>query len=288
VKRAKEDLTTRYLLGALPDAERDEFEKKYLADDAAYEELLLAEDQLIDAFVRDELSAEERELFERQFIVSPIRRERVEFARALMSPEIDPLLMPSEAQPQSFGHRSYGKPAFSTWAQRLAWVGAALIGFLIVVSSWFFFENRRLNRDLVRVQSEKPVIENKKQASGSQQDRPSVPVTGPLSLVLTPGLSRDSAQLPGVKLSQGIDTLSLQLELEGVATNSTYRATVETPEGKEVWSRSGLPRRERAGGSGSILIEIPAAVLVPGDYVVTLRAGRTPEEIADYHFRVLR
>lgn len=72
-----------YLLGALPEREQQQLEQKYMVDDTEFEELLAAEDDLLDAYVRGELSSTQRKQFETHFLVSPRRQKRLEFARAL-------------------------------------------------------------------------------------------------------------------------------------------------------------------------------------------------------------
>jgi hypothetical protein len=73
----------RYLLGTLSENERIRMEESFFADDARFDELELAEDQLIDAYVRNELPGEERQQFESQLRASPRLVERVHFASAL-------------------------------------------------------------------------------------------------------------------------------------------------------------------------------------------------------------
>lgn len=73
----------RYLLGDASDEEKIRLEEEFFGDDTFFEQLLAVEDDLIDAYVQGELSASDRERFERSFLTTPRRRERVEFARAL-------------------------------------------------------------------------------------------------------------------------------------------------------------------------------------------------------------
>lgn len=72
----------RYLLGISPPAERERIESEYFEDDIAFQQMLSAEDDLIDAYGSSELAAEERWRFERSFASSVRGRERVRFARA--------------------------------------------------------------------------------------------------------------------------------------------------------------------------------------------------------------
>src|SRR6476619_2765400 len=75
------ETTRRYLLGTLSDEERDRFEEMYFSDDAAFDEVEIAEGELIDRYVRGELSKPDRAQFESVVARSPRLVERVEFAR---------------------------------------------------------------------------------------------------------------------------------------------------------------------------------------------------------------
>ena len=72
----------RYLLGLSTPAEREHIESEYFADEDAFQEMLTAEDDLIDAYAGSELAGEERRRFEKSFVSSLRGRDRVQFARA--------------------------------------------------------------------------------------------------------------------------------------------------------------------------------------------------------------
>ena len=71
----------RYFLGSLSEEEKATLEEKYFSDDTAYEDMQIAEDELIDQYVRAELSNEDSERFAAMVAQSPRLAERVEFAR---------------------------------------------------------------------------------------------------------------------------------------------------------------------------------------------------------------
>jgi hypothetical protein len=73
----------RYLLGRLPEDEQTGFEEQLLESEALFESLKEVESELIDEYVGDTLSADDRLQFELYFLTQPERRARVEFARAL-------------------------------------------------------------------------------------------------------------------------------------------------------------------------------------------------------------
>ena len=75
------ELLKSYLLGAASAAEREAVEELYLSDDSSVGELLRAEDDLIDDYVRETLTPGERALFEKNFLCTADRRKRLESVR---------------------------------------------------------------------------------------------------------------------------------------------------------------------------------------------------------------
>src|SRR5215470_10491503 len=71
-------LLTRYLLGDLPPAEKDQLEENYFVDDDLFVELLDAKDQLISDYLGGQLSPGDRERFERRFLTMPGCQSEVE------------------------------------------------------------------------------------------------------------------------------------------------------------------------------------------------------------------
>ena len=78
-----DELLVRYHLGELSPEERDAVEARYFADDAFHEQVLAAEEELIDSYLRGELSTNQRAHFEGWFLRIGDRLEKLEFARAL-------------------------------------------------------------------------------------------------------------------------------------------------------------------------------------------------------------
>jgi hypothetical protein len=74
----------KYLLKELSEAESIEFEEQYFENQDLFEQLLVVEDELIDDYVRGVLPKEIKERFEKYFLTTPKRQQRVEFARVLL------------------------------------------------------------------------------------------------------------------------------------------------------------------------------------------------------------
>lgn len=79
----KTDMLTRFLLGDLPEDERARVEDSFLGDGELFEQLLDAENDLVDDYVADRLGAGERERFERNYLPLPEHREKVAAAKFL-------------------------------------------------------------------------------------------------------------------------------------------------------------------------------------------------------------
>src|SRR5882762_4306650 len=72
----------RYLLGQLNDRARQEIEQQLILDENLFEELLVAEDEIIDAYLNGKLNADDRGAFERHFLATPERQEKLKFGRS--------------------------------------------------------------------------------------------------------------------------------------------------------------------------------------------------------------
>ena len=77
--------STEYLLGALPEAETERLDELSITDDEFAESLQAAEMDLVDAYVLGELTGADLERFKTHYLASPLRREKVEFAKVLQS-----------------------------------------------------------------------------------------------------------------------------------------------------------------------------------------------------------
>lgn len=82
-KNDDQNTVRRYLLRQLSDAEQQAVELRLLGDDELSEELDIVEDELIDEYLNDELSKDERMRFEGDFLASPERKRKLASGEAL-------------------------------------------------------------------------------------------------------------------------------------------------------------------------------------------------------------
>jgi len=111
-----------------------------------------------------------------------------------------------------------------------------------------------------------------------------------MTLRLVPGVSRSADPAPStLRLSSSSDIVRLQVELwTRTPMASGYAVSIRTPEGREVWSHKIDTVSSLA--SGKLLnVDVPAALLVSGDYLLTVVGGGPPDQVIDdYVFRIYR
>jgi hypothetical protein len=104
----EEEILRNYLLGNLLPEEQSQVEERLFLDREYFQSLQVAEDDLIDDYVYEELSTAERERFEAYYLSTPDRYEAVRLARALKSyisnnaQAVAPAVEPAPAPKTSF------------------------------------------------------------------------------------------------------------------------------------------------------------------------------------------
>jgi hypothetical protein len=317
----------RYLLGTLSEEERAHLEEGYFSDDGKFEELEIAEDELIDRYVRGELSKSDQERFEITLAGSPRVMERVQFARMwkdkLATSKVEPLdvaspvtsLRETPREPTNWWNKLFGLSSGSR-TPRLAIafsVLLVLLGGTGVLSGWLRLreESRRLSaqqaaleqrqRELdkqaadLKAQAEQLAKQLSPQPSPSAEPSPPkqvdelspAPTRPVFAFTLSPGSVRGGG---GRDFKIPTDAVNVQVSLEVRDTDyASYRATVNR-DGRRVSSSPFLPLQRSASG-GRITFNIPAKLLSPADYTISLD-GRTSagqiDSVEDYSFRIIK
>ncbi|HEV2861122.1 MAG TPA: hypothetical protein VGX48_08960 [Pyrinomonadaceae bacterium] len=292
----------RYLLGEMSDAERSELERAYFEDPRLFEQLVQAENELVDAYARELLPPERCERFERHYLTHPARRERARFARslaaALESRGVPPAAAPARAEP--FWRRLLG----SLSRPKLAWAFSASLLLVCAVAVWFYTGAERRPREPAGAEratrepdggeSRRPVndsgIETAREpeavSAEKKKARPSptpgakaAPVVA--TLVLTAGGTRSAEAAPPavLPLAASTEKVSLRLNLRE-ADYRSYSAVLRRAGGGEVFSwRRVTPKAAKSGAT--ITFAMPARRLTEGDYVLTLKGTGDAGEVED-------
>lgn len=264
------DRLFRYLLGELPEQEQEQLEQQYFSDSDCFAQVASAEDDLIDLYVMGGLAARDRARFETHFLAGNAeRRNKVAFARSLRR-----YVTAQAPQPE---REPWWKAILGPFTlPRLAFAGMAASVVLIALFS------------LKPKPGQAPVNETAKQVQSAPV--PAVPAPHEEKLIakavpipmfeLSPILERGAGKGVTVRPGQA-SAVRLRLPLEQ-AEWDTYSVTLETVEGRAVWTRQGMKATGKA-----LVAQVPSNLLVPGDYVVRVngRTGQGPSEsVADYAF----
>src|SRR5690349_5374642 len=143
-----EKLIARYLLGDLPEEQQVAIEDRAFADKDYLALVTAVENDLIDEYVRQELSPTERQQFERQFLASTARRKRVEFAQALARiPERTVVSEPAKWRSSLYAFISGLNPA-----AKFAVVAVMLL--LLAGGAWLLTATLRLRSQLTQLQAQ--------------------------------------------------------------------------------------------------------------------------------------
>jgi hypothetical protein len=259
-----------YLLGQLDQTSLTQIEQELLTSATLYDEILLAEDELTDQYLANELSEEERRSFETHFLSSPERLQKLRFARAFRryvgeageslqdatSGSVKPAPTPFKPIAKKSGLLSFLPVQNPIAAYALA--AAVVIGFIGI--SWIAFNSLK----------------------------PPPRGSGKLLIVsLTPGLTRENGEIKSFAVAADTDSVQLNLELPANEFPG-YQAELLTGERESLLVKADL-RPESIDGKGFINFTIPAALLKRNDYRVRL-SGRTAtgtyEPLSSYTFRV--
>ena len=157
-KSSNEELIARYLLGDLPEQEQERVEDRAFSDQQYLQEILAAENDLIDEYVRGGFSGSERRQFEGRFLASPGRQQKVEFARALAKVTPESVVTEEATRPAIVRAPTHWWDSLIAFlrgphlALKFSLAAAAL--FFAVAGSWLAVETARLRAQVARLEAE--------------------------------------------------------------------------------------------------------------------------------------
>jgi hypothetical protein len=165
----------RYLLGELSEDEAKRFEELCFTDDRIFEELLVAEGEVIDAYVNESLPAPGRRHLEKRLNKSQRLRDRLAFARTFAGAVPDIQLEELPVAPAELPSRNASPPIASlAWWRRLftdsperrpTWTMAlaACVIFVLLGGAIVIVQSVRLSRESQRLVAERTAIERERE-----------------------------------------------------------------------------------------------------------------------------
>ena len=248
-----------YLLKELPEDDLERFEDECFAQEDWPTEIDPVEKDMIDAYLRGELTPERRQRFERDYLTTEARQERVSMAAALLR-HIDEYGAASKASVAT-------PPTGQTWAERFRafWASqtsasraatAVAVVAIIAGALWLSFFRAPSPRTFATLTL---TISNNNRAEGAQASR--------------------------VKLTPNADALKISLTLPQQSPPAErYRVELENDNGET----KAVEVAEK--DAQSVLIVIPAAQLARGQYALRLFAIRpdgTEQRISGGYFFIV-
>lgn len=299
----------QYLLGQLEDTEQRQLEERLMTQDDLFQQVQVLEDELIDEYLKNALSAQDRADFEKHFLSAPERRQKLRFAESFRSYV-------------ATAHEGTGKqPSKSSFWQTL-WAGlrtlapalrygfAALLVGVLVGGLRMASTIQRLNTQVAQIRTEKGSLQEREQQLQQQLEeqrrrsqeleqqlaltqapghkRPETSLST-LAVVLTAGLVRDSGTSNRLTITADTHLVELRLELADPKYDN-YRVVLQDGEGSEIRAVN-KAKPQRLGSNQYIIVTLAAKDLPTDDYLLKLSgASKTGEldPITSYSVSVRR
>ena len=277
----------RFLLGQLPPAEQGRIEELAFENPQTFNFLESVEDDLIDEFIKGELSAIEEKQFNDHFLSLPDRRNNLRISRLLQ---------------QHFGT----VPNLPWFKRQRTWVAVLAALALVIFAVWIFnriWESRKPVP--VQAGSDRPAttpspsfkvspslesaqtpaqVENKPKISPEKQRR-----STSLAVLSPSAVPRQIGE--GVQqLTLAPDSLTITVELALINRKNFQVYEAELKKGETVLQQWPNLKAERLTSGKALKIEVPASLLKQQDlYVIVVNGASAKgkkELVASYPFQV--
>ena len=295
----------RYLLGALPADEAERLDELSIANDDFAWRLRGIENDLVDAYVRSELTEETLQRFNTFYLSSAKRRQKVEFAEGLRRFQARNRVAEQPASQKS-GKRS-GWNVFAAPRRALQFAMAASAFLILLVAGYLLVDNARLRREMndARAQQgsidqrarelEKQLSEQRAANAEAQKKRDLANKTASdldqlktVSLILLPP-TRGLSRIQSLTVRQDTDLAVLLLTLES-ADFPRYLVMLKDPVANRVLWRSPELEPVSVGEKSAVSVSFRADLLKQQNYIAEvagLSRGNGSHAVGDYPFRVV-
>jgi hypothetical protein len=294
-------------------------EEFLLEDERYFDRMLLVENELIEDYLRGALPAEEEQRFKTHFLVTPERREKLRYLRALAMPT-------PVAAPEKVGRPAPVSATSSRWRSLFAFVrtpklatavAVTVVLFLIFGALLWLIRQPGRHEPLLAEDPTKGASQNSSlppspsptkepspaptSSPGNEQltkpdggvrpapSKPTPPASPPTVFALVSGVLRGGGVGAEKKIEPGSKFVEFHLRLDLEVEYSEFSLAIEDSNGHEV-VRRGRVKMITKGGLPTIVASFPAALFKPDDYMVILNGKTNGEykEVDRYSFRILK
>ena len=273
--RSEESLR-QFLLGKVDDAERERIESRSLIDPQLREQLLAAEQSLIDDYLEERLTADHRESFLLQYGASYGERRKLRIAKSIKEyAEAQPVTAPIDATSNVIRRRRFrfgAKP-------KLGWGVAAILIVALLLAVWL--QSRRSQSDAQHLAMEREL------ASLNDPSRLREVLPEMASLSVSPITLRKVEPQPQFMLRSEIRVLELHLLQDENERHTRYRAVLQKGSGFRPFNFPEIQVSDE--NSRVIRLRIPTSLLSRGTYQIILSAiaaDGSVRSVEEYTFTV--
>ena len=273
-ERVTDALLREFLLGKVSDEVRELIESEFLTESHARERIFAVEQDLIEDYLEDNLSAEDKELFLSIYAHTAEDRRKLRITRSIKDWAVtEAALHETTSSVTSTRSRAHAlaRPAF------LIPITAAALVLIAVVAVWMNLDRNDQTRDI-----ERQVV---------QLNDPSNRVESPdqtTSVTLAPVTLRGLSQQNQIRVPAGIRVVELHLPWIQPERYSKYEAKLHLKNDRVV-KVPNLPGEQKDGYE--IRVKFPAQLFDPGDYQLNLTGtvddGAT-SPTQEYNFSVVK
>jgi hypothetical protein len=251
----------QFLLGYLSEAESETVEER-LAEPDYLELVLKTENELMEDYIDNELSGDDRRRFEKYVLTNERQVSQLNLSRKLRaiaqvraaanSPPVVTEIIPTVPENIRESNRSG-----TDWGFKLSMAAVVLIAVCVTVALivWRNRSQQSLSEELVRL--------NTQQSLSSEAINKGF-IIGPLK----EGLSREDQENRKFSIPAAEEIVQVRLQI-GAVPYQTFQAVLETAEGNELLSLNEL-RARTINGENVVLVYLPVNILTPGDYQIRL------------------
>lgn len=258
-------LAMDYLLGRIPEEELPSVRERLFTDATFFDEVLDAENDLLDDYATDSLSPEDRAAMEIHLLTTPSQIARLKTAGVLAS--------------RAQWLRARRPSRFTTTL-----LIAAMISLAIAVG-WMTKENSRLRSEL-NVAQNPP-------ASAPARTPSTAPVKVPevFTFVLPATITRSSDRPVEIQVPPTAQMLHMRIPVNPAEPYTNFEVILRSAGGDAIWTMRNLPRSTERGAS-TVDLWIPSSSLPPAGYELQISGQRerpqAPEPIGFAYFTLTR
>jgi hypothetical protein len=289
-EKVEEKQIGQYLLGRLGETEQRQLEERLMTQHDLFQQVQVLEDELIDEYLQNTLSVQDKADFEKHFLSAPERLKKLRFAETFRS-YVAAANAGTEKEPSKSSFWQTFWAGLRTPTPVLRYGFAVVLVGVLVGGLRMASTIQRLNTQVAQIRTEKGSLQEREQQLQQQleeqrrrsqeleqqlaltQAQAQKPPETSLSrlvatLVLTPGLVRDSGTSNRLTISPDTPLVALRLELADHAYE-TYRVVLQDDGGSELLIRNKL-KPERLGPNQFIIVTLAAKDLPTDDYLLKL------------------